>query len=240
MAGVELNVCKFNNVGHCKFGSNCRNRHTLETCTNFPCRVKECPLRHPKMCKYFVQFGQCRFKENCSYLHFSELDKTKKGLEKEIETLKIEVEALKSRNIEIETIMRRLAIIETKLEPKEGPAKVIEIEPEAFKCEDCGYIASSRSVLKRHKTIKHDKNNQGPDISFNFNQDRNKASDDQNGKDSTENEDCESMEEETEEIEENQCHLCMQKLENHEKLWKHFEAKHEHFYSLTQKNVPLT
>ena len=88
--------------------------------------------------------------------------------------------------------------------------------------------------------MKHNPSDLGPKVSFSFNHDKNKTIDYQNGKDSTENEDCESMEEETEEIEENQCHLCMQKLENHEKLWKHFEAKHEHFYSLTQKNVPLT
>ena len=80
----------------------------------------------------------------------------------------------------------------------------------------------------------------GPKVSFSFNHDKNKTIDYQNGKDSTENEDCESMEEETEEIEENQCHLCMKKLENREHLWKHFESKHEHFYSLMQKNAPLS
>ena len=237
MADVELRVCKFNKFGHCKFGSNCRKQHITETCTNFPCRVEECPLRHPKLCRYFVQFGQCRFDENCSYLHFSQSDHTKAGLENEIEALKVEIEALKSRNTEIEAIMRRLKTIEIKLEqPKEVPTKVGEIDPEAFKCEDCGYSASTKSVLKRHQTMKHRQSDQVP---FSFS----KTSDEHNVNEklytnSDENEDCASMEVESEEIDQNQCHLCMKKFENLDNLWNHYEDKHVHFNSVMKDKVP--
>ena len=51
---------------------------------------------------------------------------------------------------EIESILIRLNIIETKEVSEFCP--VVE-----FKCEECDYIASTKTVLKRHNTMKHKK-----------------------------------------------------------------------------------
>ena len=61
-------VCNFYKYGHCKFMDLCRNKHVKELCQNEVCEVINCPLRHPKTCRFYLFYGRCKF-EPCSYLH---------------------------------------------------------------------------------------------------------------------------------------------------------------------------
>ena len=77
---MEVKICKFHYHGHCKFGPNCRNLYTPETCVTTFWDWLTCPSRHPKPCKYHIQFVNCLFGSSCSYLHVAK--------ENEIEALK--------------------------------------------------------------------------------------------------------------------------------------------------------
>ena len=101
------NYCKYNLFGHCKFGDNCRKFHVKSICPNFPCLLEGCASRHPRPCKFFVLYGKCKFDEKCSFLHVSTNDKIAQA-EKEIKTLKNEIEALKANWHRVESILGKI------------------------------------------------------------------------------------------------------------------------------------
>ena len=95
-------TCSFHQFGHCRFGDHCRKSHTKETCTNLPCTtIVSCTKRHPRLCKYFALSGQCKFNQECSFLHMAspkevEQKRELKKLSDEVESLRKQVVALKS------------------------------------------------------------------------------------------------------------------------------------------------
>ena len=86
--------CLHHQYGHCKYGSHCRNQHTVETCSNYPCLIEKCSKRHPRLCKFFLLTGLCRFNKDCSLLHLSKQTDQIADLEKEIGNLRQEVRLL--------------------------------------------------------------------------------------------------------------------------------------------------
>ena len=62
------NVCKFNKFGYCKYKELCRNFHVNEKCQNVSCDLSMCMLRHPKLCKFFLQYKMCKF-DPCRFEH---------------------------------------------------------------------------------------------------------------------------------------------------------------------------
>ena len=63
------NICFFNKFGFCKYLDHCRKHHENKLCENKECEVRECQLRHPIKCKYYRDFGYCKFGEWCSFSH---------------------------------------------------------------------------------------------------------------------------------------------------------------------------
>ena len=63
------NVCFFNKYGFCKYSERCRKYHENEICEKFDCEIRECHLRHPKICKFFRDMGFCKFSEWCKFSH---------------------------------------------------------------------------------------------------------------------------------------------------------------------------
>ena len=56
MAEVTNNICQFNNLGYCKFGSHCQKKHQNTVCELLEeCREKGCDKRHPKVCRYYSE-----------------------------------------------------------------------------------------------------------------------------------------------------------------------------------------
>ena len=98
MATTE-SVCKFHQSGYCKFTTHCKKLHSNSICSNKQCDDKSCILRHPRICKYFFNFGRCKFGSSCAFLHKngheSEIDELKKVIEK------LEMEIKKVSNIEV-------------------------------------------------------------------------------------------------------------------------------------------
>ena len=121
----------------------------METCPISQCKDKDCKLRHPRFCRFFFQFGKCKFDDDCAYLHES----TQTNLDDEIKNLKSEVDQIKSRNTELEKILLSMKSEIAAL--KEVCTKAGNEPSDNFPCEECDYKASSRTVLKRHTTMKH-------------------------------------------------------------------------------------
>ena len=104
------NACFFHQYGHCKFGSHCRKNHTKETCSNFPCTLQTCVKRHPKLCRYFVMTGQCKFNDTCSFLHKQHnSEEVLSKQESEIVKLKEEIEALKKHVGDLQAIVDKMS-----------------------------------------------------------------------------------------------------------------------------------
>ena len=56
------------------YGDNCRYRHNNETCVDKNCNVFKCEKRHPRICNFFTEFGQCKFTTYCRYKHEKKID----------------------------------------------------------------------------------------------------------------------------------------------------------------------
>ena len=44
-------------------------KHEEKKCENEQCVAKECPLRHPKKCKFFAMYKNCKFGTFCRFDH---------------------------------------------------------------------------------------------------------------------------------------------------------------------------
>lgn len=116
-------ICKFNQTGFCKFGTQCDKKHNNTICEKGnTCCEKLCSERHPKLCRNFSNTGICRHKENCAYEHPQE-NKTKQGffndaimvcmvwqqqqitaLSEEVKCLKLVVENINKERKTVETV----------------------------------------------------------------------------------------------------------------------------------------
>ena len=66
--------CKYFNRGYCKYKlKKCRFSHPKDVCKeyleDFKCGVKDCPDRHPAVCKWLKSKYGCKRAEECDYLH---------------------------------------------------------------------------------------------------------------------------------------------------------------------------
>ena len=101
-------VCRHNKFGYCKFGAKCFRKHENRICENVGCPILDCSLRHPKNCRYFLEFQYCKFGTFCKFSHKIEEsrdakkeldDKEIKRLEDKIKHMEIEIES-KTKEIE--------------------------------------------------------------------------------------------------------------------------------------------
>ena len=105
-AKMELKtLCKFQNIGFCKFKETYYFRHVQNVCKNKTCSRQNCLARHPRICKCFLK-NKRKFKEKCCFDHkHSEKDvKTHEMKEnKEIIALKEDIRKLEEENEALET-----------------------------------------------------------------------------------------------------------------------------------------
>ena len=83
----------------------------MEVCSNTQCNMVTCMYRHPRQCRYFNNFGRCKFDESCAYLHKKDesLSDLRKEQEKEIETLKRDIEELHQQVRELRSILQQIS-----------------------------------------------------------------------------------------------------------------------------------
>ena len=62
-------ICMFYKYGYCKFKTNCKNKHVTQVCDDEKCSQTKCHKRHPRMCRFFFNFGTCKLGNLCAYKH---------------------------------------------------------------------------------------------------------------------------------------------------------------------------
>ena len=69
--GIEnQNVCRYHKFGYCKFKTSCKFKHVTVVCDDDRCNNQNaCQKRHPRVCKYFINFGSCKLGSACAYAH---------------------------------------------------------------------------------------------------------------------------------------------------------------------------
>ena len=78
-------ICKYDKFGYCKLGEKCRKQHIKEICFEKACDVSQCKQRHPKACRYFRNYGRCKFSP-CAFKHEDHVIYNE-TVDKEIKTL---------------------------------------------------------------------------------------------------------------------------------------------------------
>ena len=174
MAEQQMDLCKHNQTGFCKFQNKCQKRHENTVCENTEnCTEESCIKRHPKVCRNFNNNGTCRHKDQCAYKHIQHEKQTelneqiKQGLlkhENDIKVLTEEVNKLRnlfqymalelSKNVQkevtvIETNENTVTNKETETEPCKDTSYHI------FKCEECDYNCEKKITLNKHYNTKH-------------------------------------------------------------------------------------
>ena len=139
---MEAIPCKHFQTGFCKFREQCRKNHIIEMCQTEQCASESCNKRHPKLCKYFSTF--CKFGDNCCYKHVTPKSNTVTDTTHIVSQLKSLGEQIKIMSNTIINLEKEISTFK-----KTSPSKII------FMCDECGYEASSETVLKRHITSKH-------------------------------------------------------------------------------------
>ena len=94
---MKQNVCSRNKYGYCKYGVKCRFKHTNELCVDKKCDVFACERRHPNPCRYYRDFGRCRFTTNCAYYHDNSISENSEKI-KDIENKLKEIDKKDKKN----------------------------------------------------------------------------------------------------------------------------------------------
>ena len=100
------NVCRFSKFGYCKYKENCRKIHFNEICKETRCATKSCSKRHPKMCRFFQFYGNCKFGEFCHYNH--DLKENNCGSSERIDKLEKTVTDFKMKLQESDNLLKQL------------------------------------------------------------------------------------------------------------------------------------
>ena len=86
---------------------------------NVNCEIVKCSSRHPRKCKFFLEYQKCKFGEYCRFSHdIPDSPKTAEKIEvlvKEVEVLKLEIQDMKNL---IEIKEDKLRIVQTEVEEK--------------------------------------------------------------------------------------------------------------------------
>ena len=158
MAHKDQNVCVFNKYGYCKFRLTCRKQHILEICPNQNCEILRCSLRHPKICRYFRDFGMCKFGEWCLFRHElkvnKEMEDMKRALELKVETCENDLRTLQTclgqKDLLISKLEERLQYFEKTL--KLHSDKINDLDEKLKPCEAVNDLDNKVKNLEEKQT----------------------------------------------------------------------------------------
>ena len=150
---MSQNVCWFNRFGYCRFGNHCFRKHINIICENVNCEIVKCSSRHPRKCKYFLEYQKCKFGEYCRFSHGipnnpKNMEKIE-ALEKEVEVLKQEIKHMKDH---IDMKGSQLKMIQTEVKEKVVIIQKVELASKYLEkeLEDSSRI-SSLKIMKKGK-----------------------------------------------------------------------------------------
>ena len=95
---------------------NCFRKHENEECQNVHCAVRDCSFRHPRICRYFRDYRNCKFGDYCKFKHEASEnvnDQEITNIKRKLEELKCEIvtkdEEIKSKTLEIEMMNKKVS-----------------------------------------------------------------------------------------------------------------------------------
>ena len=116
-------VYPFNRTVFYKFSQTCRLKHVDTICEVKNCE-ELCENRHPRACKFYMEYGRCKYLEYCRYRH----DTTKVDVENRFEIIETKVndidvkiqKALENKTIEILELQSNISSMSIKIEEFEA------------------------------------------------------------------------------------------------------------------------
>ena len=92
---TQSNICFFNKYGFCKYLEKCKRYHENTICEKIKCEKRECPLRHPRVCRFYRDLGFCKFSEWCKFSHND--DKSREEKNEDVKSLRRDLKLLKTK-----------------------------------------------------------------------------------------------------------------------------------------------
>ena len=136
---MNQKICRYNKYGYCKYADKCRFRHNNVICVKNNCNVFDCEMRHPVVCKHFMNFRKCKFTD-CAYKHIKGSDNDDMAMK--IKNVEAKITEVKKAN-NVRDIEEKLIVFERKYEgkteamEKQYAAKIEKLEKKyASKIED--------------------------------------------------------------------------------------------------------
>ena len=150
-----VSVCKHFKFGHCKFGNYCRNRHVATICDDVDCDISLCENRHPKVCKFYQNFGRCKFTP-CSFKHeeneFEKQSRNIKNLEHEFRAKTVEIENIK---MEIAKLTKLCDLLSERLSNKNvNVCTESEVKKHSLQQEACTVVTKLDTVVADVASLK--------------------------------------------------------------------------------------
>ena len=140
---TQSNICFFNKYGFCKYLEKCKRYHENTICDKIKCEKRECPLRHPRVCRFYRDLGFCKFSEWCKFSHNDD-----KNSEEKNEVVKKFEERIKAIENEIEKKCKKILELENEL--KDMYVKITEKDHTISK------VNKKFNVLKENVTLLFD------------------------------------------------------------------------------------
>ena len=179
---MEAEACMYDKFGFCKFKNTCKKHHYTQICEYFSSctSIKNCPKRHPKLCRRFAIGEACTFNAECAYYHQNSLtadnekmNKKLKHLERVVEEMAIKIVQLDMELDEVRKNKQDNVIVKDLGEELDKSKEVntskisndqeqLPSESDAqykigkLKCDICSYSCKKQSVLKKHIKSNHE------------------------------------------------------------------------------------
>ena len=130
-------VCYHNKYGYCKYKEECRKRHVNLICDDPACDIRSCESRHPKNCKFYIQYGRCKF-DPCAFLHvennnnIQDLKKENEQILKQIENMDTKIKEIDKKIAEQNLLISKIQELAEKMESFKLLEDKINEKVEAF------------------------------------------------------------------------------------------------------------
>ena len=159
-------VFKHHQRGHCRIVSECHQAHNNNICRERVCRNPMCRERHPKIGKFYMKNGGCKWEKDVAYMQKkSDSIVTIDRLESEVKKLKYDILQLTTNMSEIiikmSTLKERdkhyysMHLNETGV-TKEGLQNIALSSKDAFHYDQCSHSSDTNSALTTHVETEHE------------------------------------------------------------------------------------
>ena len=96
----------------------------METrCESFKCDGRNCDKRHPRECRFYNDYGRCKFGESCLYDHVDRSDPVLEELERVKAKLDVVEDLIVEKNLEIKILFEKLEFALSTIPKKEVKEK---------------------------------------------------------------------------------------------------------------------